>query len=119
MTSQKKREPQHLRRKKRQFSKIAFVLTLLAGFIISQECMFLIWYAIRNGFSATAAYLTAAVGLSEAVIGGALALYNNLCKHTNTAGGITFEAAKATGFSQSTVRSAATTDNYNVDSPPI
>jgi len=119
VADRKKREPQHLRKKKRQFSKIAFVLTLMAGFIISQECMFLIWYAIRNGFSATAAYLTAAVGLAEAVIGGALALYNNLCKHTNTVGGITFEAAKASGFSQSAAGSAATTDNYNVDSPPI
>ena len=114
----KKRAPQHLRKKKRQFSKIAFVLTLAAGFIISQECIFLMAYAIRNGFTATAAYLTAAVGLAEAVIGGALALYNNLTKHTNTVGGITFEAAKATGFSQS-ASSSATTDNYNVDSPPI
>lgn len=115
----KKRAPQHLRKKKRQFSKIAFVLTLASGFIIAQECIALIAYAIHSGFTATAAYLTAAVGLAEAVIGGALALYNNLCKHTNTVGGITFEAAKAAGFSQSTVSSAATTDNYNVDSPPI
>lgn len=114
----KKRAPQHLRKKKRQFSKIAFSLTLASGFIISQECIFLIAYAIHSGFTATAAYLTAAVGLAEAVIGGALALYNNLCKHTNTVGGITFEAAKANGFSQPT-SSTATTDNYNVDSPPI
>lgn len=113
MAKRSEYQPRHLRRRRRQFSKIAFVLTLAAGFIISQECMFLIWYAIRNGFSATAAYLTAAVGLSEAVIGGALALYNNLCKHTNTAGGITFEAAKANGFTQTA------SDNYNVDSPPI
>ena len=100
----------------------------MAGFIISQECMFLIWYAIRNGFSATAAYLTAAVGLAEAVIGGALALYSNLTKHTNTVGGITFEAAKAKGFSEtasvsatgfSETASVSATDNYNVDSPPI
>lgn len=114
----KKRVPQHLRKKKRQFSKIAFVLTLASGFIIAQECIALIAYAIHSGFTATAAYLTAAVGLAEAVIGGALALYNNLTKHTNTVGGITFEAAKANGFSQS-ASSASTTDNYNVDSPPI
>lgn len=107
-----------MRKKKRQFSKIAFVLTLASGFIIAQECIALIAYAIHSGFTATAAYLTAAVGLAEAVIGGALALYNNLTKHTNTVGGITFEAAKATGFSQS-ASSSATTDNYNVDSPPI
>ena len=103
-----------MRKKKRQFSKIAFSLTLASGFIISQECIFLIAYAIHSGFTATAAYLTAAVGLAEAVIGGALALYNNLTKHTNTVGGITFEAAKANGFSQPTSSIAS-----NVDSPPI
>ena len=85
---------------------------------IRDRCIALIAYAIHSGFTATAAYLTAAVGLAEAVIGGALALYNNLTKHTNTVGGITFEAAKANGFSQS-ASSASTTDNYNVDSPPI
>ncbi len=119
MASSKKRAPQHLKKKKRQFSKIAFCLTLAAGLIIAQECIVLIAYAIYSGFTAAAAYLTAAVGLAEAVIGGAFALYSNLTKHTNTVGGITFEAAKAAGFSQSTVSSAATTDNYNVDSPPI
>ena len=106
-----------MRKKKRQFSKIAFSLTLASGFIISQECIFLIAYAIHSGFTATAAYLTAAVGLAEAVIGGAFALYSNLTKHTNTVGGITFEAAKAKGFSETA--SVSATDNYNVDSPPI
>ena len=53
------------------------------------------------------AWLTAAVGLAEAVIGAGLSGYLSLCKSDHKEGGITFEAAKSKNFIEQT------------DSPPI
>ena len=86
------------KRKKIPFSKLATVFTMACGFIIAQECIILIAFAIHRSFVATAAYLTAAVGLAEAVIGAALSFYISLNKKEKTCGGITFEAAKARNF---------------------
>lgn len=80
------------------FSKKVTFLTLLFGFVIAQECLVLIAYAIFKGFSATAAYLTAAIGLSEAVIIGAQSSYISLNKKEKTVGGITYATAEARGF---------------------
>ena len=88
--------------------KIAAVV-IAAGFIIVQECFILMYLCIRGGYTATAAWLTAAVGLAEAVIGVGANCYFNLAKSDHSEGGITFEAAKAQGFKQSTY----------TDSPPI
>ena len=104
-------------KKTREFSKILPLLVIAAGFIIANECLVLIAYALYKGFVGSAAFLTAAVSLASALIGSGLS-YLLVAKSNNTEGGITFEAAKANGFSETAVSSAAT-DNYNVDSPPI
>lgn len=88
--------------------KIAAVV-IAAGFIIVQECFILMYLCIRGGYTATAAWLTAAVGLAEAVIGVGANCYFGLAKSDHREGGITFEAAKAREFKQSTY----------TDSPPI
>ena len=103
---------------KREFSKILPLLVIAAGFIIANECIALIAFALYKGFVGSAAFLTAAVSLASALIGSGLS-YLIVAKSNNTTGGITFETAKAKGFSQSAVSSASATDNYNVDSPPI
>lgn len=88
------------RRKKKEYSKTITGWSVFAGFVIAQECMILIFYAIRQGFTAAAAYLTAAVGLGEAIIGAALNFYIALCKSDHKEGGITYEAAKANDFKE-------------------
>jgi hypothetical protein len=87
-------------RKKREWSKTLPLLVILGGFGIVQECFILMYLCIRSGYTSTAAWLTAAVGLAEAVIGAGLTGYLNLCKSDHSEGGITYEAAKAKGFVQ-------------------
>ena len=93
--------------KKREYSKRITLLVVAAGIVITQECLAIMVFAIRQGFTSTAAYLTAAVGLAEAVIGAGVSGYLSLAKSDHSEGGITFESAKAKGFADSR------------DSPPI
>ena len=97
-------------RKKREWSKMLTLAVILLGFVIVQECFVLMYLCITKGFTSTAAWLTAAVGLAEAVIGAGLTGYLNLCKSDHSEGGITYEAAKASNFKQ---------DGGNEDSPAI
>lgn len=87
-------------KRKIEWSKVLSTMVVLFGFAIAQEAMFLMWYAIRLGFTATAAWLTAAVGLAEVVIGTGLQGYLSLAKVEHTEGGITFEKAKAKNFAE-------------------
>lgn len=84
-----------------QGSKLVTFLTIIAGFLVVQECLILMYLCIKGGFTATAAWLTAAVGVGEAVIIAGANAYMSLCKSDHKEGGITFEAAKANGFEQS------------------
>lgn len=88
------------RRKKREWSKVITTLVIICGVGIVQECFALMYLCIRGGYTATAAWLTAAVGLAEAVIGTGLAGYLSLCKADHSEGGITFEKAKANNFKE-------------------
>lgn len=92
-----------LRKKKKEWSKIITGLVILAGFAIAQECFVLMYLAIKTGFDATAAWLTAAVGLAEAVIGTALASYISLCKRDHSQGGITYAKAQAKNFEEESI----------------
>lgn len=94
--------------KKLEFSKKVTLLIVLVSFIVTQECFALMYLCIKNGFTATAAWLTAAVGLAEALAGLGINGYLGLAKANNTEGGITFEAAKAKNFVE-----------HSVESPPI
>lgn len=84
--------------KKTEWSKIITLIVVLVGFVIVQECFVLMWLCIRDGFNSTAAWLTAAVGLAEAVIGTGVAGYLSLCKVDHKEGGLTFEKAKSNDF---------------------
>lgn len=86
------------------------MLVIVFGFIIVQECFVMMWYLVKHSYTSTAAWLTAAVGLGEAVIGVGATNYFSLAKSQNTEGGVTYEAAKARGFKH---------DDYSIDSPPI
>lgn len=97
------------RRKRLEWHKIIALLTILAGFLVVQECIFLMYTCIIHGFTATAAYLTAGVGLGEAMIIAGCKYYFDLAKSDHREGGITFEAAKAKNFDA----------GNNLESPPI
>ena len=87
-------------RKKLEWHKIIALLVIVLGVVIVQECFVLMYLCIRGGYTATAAWLTAAVGLAEAVIGLGAKCYFDLAKSDHSEGGITFETAKAKGFAQ-------------------
>lgn len=87
-------------RKKWEWSKAVTLLVILSGVGIVQECFALMYLCITKGYTSTAAWLTAAVGLAEAVIGAGLTGYLSLCKTDHSEGGITFETAKTKGFTQ-------------------
>ena len=89
------------KKKKIQWSKFLAFLVILCGFIIAEECIILIYICIKHNFTSTAAYLTAAIGLAEAVIGVGVNSYLSLCKsdHKGANGdGITYASAKAKNF---------------------
>ena len=87
-------------RRRVQWSKLMTLLVILMGFAIVQECFVLMYLCITRGYTSTAAWLTAAVGLAEAVIAAGVTGYLSLCRSDHREGGVTFEAAKAAGFAQ-------------------
>lgn len=99
------------RKRKVQWSKIVCLIAMSFGFIIVQECLFLMYMCIKSGYTAAAAWLTAATGVGEAVIIAGANGYLSLAKSDHKRGGITFESAKASNFVSS--------DEENIDSPAI
>ena len=88
------------RKRKIETHKKIAILTILAGVFIVQECLLLMYLCISNGYTAAAAWLTAAVGVGEAIIIAGCNAYFGLAKSDHKEGGITFEAAKAKGFEE-------------------
>lgn len=88
------------KKKKREWSKTITLIVILCGAAIVQECFILMYICITSGYEATAAWLTAAVGLAEVVIATGLSGYLSLCKVDHSAGGITYEKAKAKEFKE-------------------
>lgn len=88
------------KKNKIQWSKAGSFLTMIFGFGIVQECLYLMYLCIMNGYEATAAWLTAGVGVGEAVIIAGYNGYLSLCKVDHKDGGITMEAARANNFKQ-------------------
>ena len=93
-----------MKKKKMEFSKKLVILAFIVGFIIIQECLVLIGYAIHKDFTATAAYLTAAVAVGEVLLTAGLTFYLNYAKALGTGAsdkqgeGITYAAAVASNF---------------------
>lgn len=99
------------RKRKTEWSKVVCLLAIIAGFIIVQECLLLMYMCIKSGYTAAAAWLTAATGVGEAVIIAGANGYLSLAKSDHKRGGITFESAKASNFVSS--------DEESRDSPAI
>ena len=104
-----RRKRRAAKKRKVEWSKVVCLLAMLAGLLIVQECLFL----IKSGYTAAAAWLTAATGVGEAIIIAGANGYLSLAKSDHKRGGITFEAAKANNFRTDTE------DNGSIDSPAI
>lgn len=87
-----------MKKLKIQWSKLLCIVGAVMGFVIVQECFFLMYKMIVAGYTASAAWLTAGVGVGEAVIIACINSYISLCKVDHAVGGITFESAKARDF---------------------
>ena len=94
-------KPRVKKTRKLDTSKRIALVTFWGGMLIIEECLLLMWYAIHNGFTATAAYLTAAVGVAEGMITLVARKYLSLAQADHSSGGITFESAKSKNFKQS------------------
>ena len=105
-----KRKRRAAKKRKVEWSKVVCLLAMLAGLLIVQECLFLMYLCIK---SAAAAWLTAATGVGEAIIIAGANGYLSLAKSDHKRGGITFEAAKAKNFQTDTE------DDGSIDSPAI
>lgn len=86
------------------FSKRITRLVFWGGMAVIEQCLILIAYAIYKDFTATAAYLTAAIGLGQAMILAVASRYIGLAKAENTGEsqtegeGITYAKAKARDY---------------------
>lgn len=85
-------------KKKMEFSKKIALLVFVGGIIVVQECVLLIAFAIYKDFTATAAYITAAIGIGELMIGSVARRYLGLAESDHSEGGITYEKAKALNY---------------------
>lgn len=106
-----RRTPAKRKKRKIQWSKMVCLISMVFGFIIVQECLFLMYMCIKSGYTAAAAWLTAATGVGEAVIIAGANGYFSLAKSDHKKGGITFESAKARNF--------VISDEESIDSPAI
>lgn len=94
----------------KEFSKrlIADIRALL--WVVTVGGLLLAAYCVRVGYMGALPWLSAMVGLPWTAHGVVCSFYINMAKSDHKAGGITFESAKATGF---------TGDASDGNSPPI
>lgn len=75
-------------------------LVIIFGALFAEQCILLMYYAIRNGFTAQMPYLTAAIGLSQALMIAGISGYASVAKSDHKEGGITYAAAAAHNFEE-------------------
>lgn len=82
-----KRKRRAAKKRKVEWSKVVCLLAMLAGLLIVQECLFLMYLCIKSGYTAAAAWLTAATGVGEAIIIAGANGYLSLAKSDTSAAG--------------------------------
>lgn len=87
-----------LERERREFSKrlVADIRALL--WVVTAGGLALAAYCIREGYTGALPWLSSMVGLPWAAHGVVCSFYLNMARSDHREGGITFEAAKASGF---------------------
>lgn len=79
--------------------------------VVTVGGLLLAFYCIRTGYTGSLPWISAMVGLPWTAHGVVCSFYLSLCKSDHRRGGITYEAAKASGFS--------TEPQGSIDSPAI
>lgn len=82
-----RRKRRAAKKRKVEWSKVVCLLAMLAGLLIVQECLFLMYLCIKSGYTAAAAWLTAATGVGEAIIIAGANGYLSLAKSDHKRGG--------------------------------
>ena len=85
-------------KKKMDFSKRLIADIRLLLWVVTIGGLALAFYCIRKDFSGSLPWISAMVGLPWTAHGVVCSFYLNMSKSDHREGGITFEAAKATGF---------------------
>lgn len=83
---------------KLEWSKLVTLAAMIFGFVTAWRCMDLMELAIKQGYYSEAPWITAAVGMGQAIILAAVGFYTSLSKADHTVGGITHDAAAANGY---------------------
>ena len=99
---------------------LAFSQKLIADircllWVVTVGGLLLAFYCVRSGYAGSLPWIGAMVGLPWTAHGTVCAFYLNMAKSDHSSGGITFEAAKANGFSYE----QQATDGGNWESPEI
>ena len=92
----KKKSAKQLDYSKRLVTDIRWLL-----WVVTVGVLLLSFYCIRKGYTGSLPWLSAMVGLPWSAHGVVCSFYINMAKSDHSAGGITFESAKARGFSSS------------------
>jgi hypothetical protein len=87
-------------REQKDYSKklISDIRVLL--WVVTVGGLVLAFYCIHEGFTGSLPWISAMVGLPWTAHGTVCSFYMNMCKSDHSEGGITFESAKAKGFSE-------------------
>lgn len=91
------------RKRKRTSKQDAFSKKLIDDirsllWIVTVGGLLLAFYCVKRNYTGALPWIGAMVGLPWSAHGVVCAFYLNLCKSDHSAGGITFESAKAKGF---------------------
>ena len=90
-----------MKRKEQDFSKRLISDIRLLLWVVTVGGLVLAAYCIRTGYTGALPWLTAMVGLPWTAHGVVCSGYLSMAKSDHRQGGITYDAAKAAGFSQS------------------
>lgn len=89
-------------KKRQEYSKRLVSDIRLLLWVVTVGGLILAAYCIRRGYTGSLPWLSAMVGLPWTAHGVVCSFYINMAKSDHKEGGITFESAKANGFTQNT-----------------
>uniref|UniRef100_A0AAU8B5K6 DUF2933 domain-containing protein n=1 Tax=Dulem virus 33 TaxID=3145751 RepID=A0AAU8B5K6_9CAUD len=101
--------------KRLDFSKRLILDIRLLLWIVTLGGLALAAWCVKKGFTGSLPWLSAMVGLPWTAHGAVCSFYLNMSKSDHSEGGITFEAAKAKGFTLD----GTLGDDHSIDSPKI
>lgn len=87
--------------KKMDFSKLVVLSILFVTCVTTVLGFLLAFYCVHKGFTSTLPWIATTMTAAWAAVTASSSFYYNMTKSDHSEGGITFEAAKASGFTTS------------------